>query len=121
MSARKQAKAVKAQASKKVEKKAAPLDIKINTHLLDPQFKLRADGKVESITGTCSEPDCKNKRTIHLADAFQVRRCVSCQKAAVSKKLSEKRRAKRQAARAAQLAREAKKHAVGQPAKPKAK
>jgi hypothetical protein len=86
----------------KQSKTAAP-KVDVKTHLLNPTFKLAANGKVESITGTCTEPGCKNKRTIKPQDAFQVRRCTECQKTAFSQKLAEKRKAKRQAERIAKI------------------
>lgn len=60
--------------------------------LLNPKFKFGANGKVESITGTCSEPGCKHTRTIKPQDAFQVRRCVECQKKALYVRLVDRRK-----------------------------
>ncbi len=103
----------------KQSKTAAP-KVELKAHLLNPTFKLAANGKVESITGTCIEAGCKIKRTIKPQDAFQVRRCTECQKTALSEKLAEKRKTKRRAASVAKEAAAAKKHAAGQP-KPTAK
>lgn len=75
---------IKAKLSAKKERKP------VKTFLLDPVIKFRENGSVESITGTC--PECKtNKRTIHAADAFQVKRCVECQKKAVTNRVNKSR------------------------------
>lgn len=64
------------------------------THLLNPKFTFGAKGQVESITGTCSEPGCSNERKIKPQDAFQVRRCVECQRKAVRGRIAKKGRAR---------------------------
>lgn len=68
----------------------------VKTFLLDPVIKYKENGSVESITGTC--PECKvNKRTIHAADAFQVKRCKECQSKAVSGRVGKSRQDKAEA------------------------
>jgi hypothetical protein len=76
----------------------------VKTYLLNPEVKLGASGKVESITGTCSEPGCTNVRTIKPQDAFQVRRCGECQKKALYARTAANRKAKREAAAKAKAA-----------------
>jgi hypothetical protein len=73
---------------------------KIKTFLRNAKVKLSETGKVESITGQCSERGCKNLRTIAPQDAFQVRRCERCQRAHLQEKRNAKRKAKAQARRA---------------------
>lgn len=64
------------------------------THLLNPKVtRSSASGKVESITGTCTEPGCSNERTIKPQDAFQLRRCVECQRKAFRSRVASKRKA----------------------------
>lgn len=43
--------------------------------LRDPEIKRNKDGKITSITGRCTWRGCTKTRTIHAADAFQVRFC----------------------------------------------
>jgi len=70
----------------------------VRTHLLNPDFVYAKSGKLHLITGTCSE--CRTaKRTIGPADAFQVRRCVPCQKKFVARRVAAARKARRVAAR----------------------
>ena len=43
--------------------------------LRDPEIKRGKDGKITSITGRCTWRGCTRTRTIHAADAFQVKFC----------------------------------------------
>jgi hypothetical protein len=43
--------------------------------LRDPEIKRGKDGKITSITGRCTWRGCTKTRTIHAADAFQVKFC----------------------------------------------
>jgi hypothetical protein len=65
----------------------------ITTFLLNPVFKYKPSGAVDTITGLC--PVCGvNERTIHAADAFQVKRCVDCQKKAAAARVGKAREAR---------------------------
>jgi hypothetical protein len=103
------AKAAKAKATKAPKAKAEPASkimspeeaiAAVPTKLLNPEYRFTATGRVYSITGTC--PECGTaKRTIEPSDAFQVCRCVGCQKKAVAKRIAAYRKAKRAAAKRA--------------------
>lgn len=81
-----------ATASKKAAKVAKPkAEKKLFTpkviHLRDPEIKRNKDGKITSIVGKCCWKEggkftCDKPRTIHAADAFQVRYCKEHKKEA---------------------------------------
>lgn len=66
--------------------------------LTNPVIKWKENGKIESITGTCSKVGCKNLRTIHAADWHQVYLCRRCQLDSIYKRNAE-RAAERRAAK----------------------
>jgi hypothetical protein len=88
--------------------KATPVASKVKTFLLNPVYKMKENGKVDTITGTCTEPGCKATRTIHPADSFQVRYCRDHQRAAANRRNQERAKARREAAAAKAAAKQGK-------------
>lgn len=72
--------------------------------LREPEIVRDDGGKILTITGKCTEMVdgklCDNTRTIAAQDAFQVRRCETCQKKHLHRKIADKRKARRKAAKA---------------------